>query len=133
MKQTSDFVKIFKKVLILALLQGFGYSQGVMAQSVPRLRVGRLYPEVREQLINRGWQPIVNEAWLEATTTTPIVAHLLRQNYTELIDCLPVGIDVCAFQFQNRRGDVLEISTVHLPVTLDGTLSSWALRRASRR
>ncbi|MDG2990472.1 hypothetical protein L3556_05925 [Candidatus Synechococcus calcipolaris G9] len=132
MKQTRGFVKIFKKALILAILQSFGYTQGIMAQSVPRLRAGRLYPEIREQLINRGWQPIVNEELLEATTTTPVVAHLLRQNYTELISCLPIGIDVCAFQFRNRRGDVLEISTVHLPITPDGTLSSWALRRVSR-
>ncbi len=113
------------------LMAGVGFAPGAFAQRLPRLRQGMSYPEAREQLITRGWQPVVNPAMLEVTNTTPIVAYLISQGFSELIGCQPFGVDVCAFQFRSRRGHILEIATVHLGVTPGGTITSWALRQPS--
>ncbi|MCI3279677.1 hypothetical protein L5470_01550 [Synechococcus sp. PCC 6717] len=111
------------------LMAGVGLAPGAFAQRLPRLRQGMNYPEAREQLIARGWQPVVNPVMLEVTNTTPIVAYLISQGFSELIGCQPFGVDVCAFQFRNRRGHTLEIATVHLGVTPGGTITSWVVRR----
>ncbi|ATS19307.1 hypothetical protein BRW62_11850 [Parathermosynechococcus lividus PCC 6715] len=111
------------------LMAGVGLAPGAFAQRLPRLRQGMNYPEAREQLIARGWQPVVNPVMLEVTNTTPIVAYLISQGFSELIGCQPFGVDVCAFQFRNRHGHILEIATVHLGVTPGGTITSWVVRR----
>lgn len=112
------------------LMAGVGFAPAAFAQRLPRLRQGMNYPEVRERLIARGWQPVVNPDRLAATNTTPIVAYLINQGFSELVGCQPLGADICTFEFRNRRGHILEIVTVHFAgITPGGTITSWTLRR----
>ncbi|XFA72430.1 hypothetical protein RYO59_000655 [Thermosynechococcaceae cyanobacterium Okahandja] len=121
---------LLQRLVSLALVMaGVGFTPAAFAQRLPRLRKGMSYPTAREQLIARGWQPVVNPDMLEVTNTTPIVAYLISQGFSELMGCQPFGVDVCAFQFRNRRGHILEIATVHLGVTPGGTITSWVVRK----
>lgn len=121
-----------KRLVALSLIAaGVGFAPGVLAQRVPRLRQGMSYADARQRLIDRGWQPVVNPAMLNPINPTPTVVYLLSQGYSELMGCQLVAVDVCAFQFRNRKGHLLEIATVHLPVIPAGTVTSWALRKNS--
>ncbi|BAC09943.1 hypothetical protein [Thermosynechococcus vestitus] len=121
-----------KRIIALSLLAaGVGFGPSALAQRVPRLRQGMSYADVRRRLIERGWQPVVNPAMVNPTTTTPTVAYLLSQGYSELMGCQLVGVDICTFQFRNRKGHLLEIATVNLPIVPGGTVTSWALRKNS--
>lgn len=123
---------LLKRIIALGLLAaGVGFAPSGLAQRVPRLRQGMSYADARQRLIDRGWQPVVNPAMVNPTTTTPIVAYLLSQGYSELMGCQLVGVDICAFQFRNRKGHLLEIATVNLPILPGGTVTSWALRKNS--
>lgn len=73
------------------------------------------YADARQRLIDRGWQPVVSPPMMNLTTT-PIVAYLLSQGYSELMGCQLVGVEICTFQFRNRKGHLLEIATVNLPI-----------------
>lgn len=123
---------LLKRIFALGLLvAGAGFAPSALAQGVPRFRQGMSYTDARQRLVERGWQPVVNPAMAAPTTTTPIVAYLLSQGYSELVGCQLVGVEVCTFQFRNRKGHLLEIATVHMPVIPAGTVTSWALRKKS--
>ncbi|MFN4067241.1 MAG: hypothetical protein ACK4K5_08515 [Thermosynechococcus sp.] len=123
---------LLKRILALGLLAAaVGFAPSALAQGVPRLRQGMSYTDARQRLIERGWQPVVNPVMANPATTTPIVAYLLSQGYNELMGCQLVGVEVCTFQFRNRKGHLLEIGTVHMPVIPAGTVTSWALRKNS--
>ncbi|QEQ01560.1 hypothetical protein RHP47_09375 [Thermosynechococcus sp. QKsg1] len=124
---------LLKRFIALGLLAaGVGFAPAALAQRVPRLRQGMSYADARQRLLDRGWQPVVNSAMVNPTTTTPIVAYLLSQGYSELMGCqLMVGVDICTFQFRNRKGHLLEIGTVNLLIFPGGTVTSWVLRKNS--
>ena len=108
-------------------------TPGAWSQSLPRMRTGVMYPQIRQDLINRGWILLPNSYLLESPALKPLERYLLnQQGYTELYGCENAGVDLCAFQFQNRRGEILEISTVHLSVTPDGTVLSWTRRKPQK-
>ncbi|MDS3860952.1 hypothetical protein RIF25_09010 [Thermosynechococcaceae cyanobacterium BACA0444] len=102
-------------------------------QSIPRIKTGVMYPQVRQELLSRGWILLPNASLLESPTLTPLERYLInQQGYSELYGCEISGVDLCAFRFQNRRGEILEISTVHLSVTPDGTILSWTRRKLQK-
>lgn len=106
---------------------------GAWGQSLPRIKTGVTYPQIRQDLINRGWTLLPNSYLLETPTIKPLERYLLnQQGYSELYGCEMSGVDLCAFRFQNRRGEILEISTVHLSVTPDGTVLSWTRRKPQK-
>ncbi|BCX12268.1 MAG: hypothetical protein KatS3mg067_1206 [Thermosynechococcus sp.] len=123
---------LLKRIIALGLLAaGVGFAPSTLAQRVPRLHQGMSYAEARQRLLDRGWQPVVNPAMENPATRTPIVAYLLSQGYSELMGCQLVGVQICTFQFRNRKGHLLEIATVNLPVLPGGTVTSWVLRKKS--
>lgn len=123
---------VLKRIIALGLLAaGVGFAPSALAQRLPRLRQGMSYADARQRLIDRGWQPVVSPPMMNPTTT-PIVAYLLSQGYSELMGCQLVGVEICAFQFRNRKGHLLEIATVNLPILPGGTVTSWALRKNSQ-
>ncbi len=97
-------------------------------QSMPKIKPGLPYPQIRQELLNRGWILIPN-ADLAANPQNNLERYLLKQGYVELMGCFNSGVDLCAFKFVNRKGHILEISTVHLSVTLDGTIQAWVKRK----
>lgn len=115
------------------LVLGVMLPTGAWGQSLPRIKTGVMYPEIRQDLIKRGWTLLPNSYLLETPTIKPLERYLLnQQGYIELYGCEHSGVDLCAFQFQNRRGEILEISTVHLSVTPDGTVLSWTRRKPQK-
>ncbi len=102
-----------------------------MGQSMPRIRPGIAYPQIRQELINRGWMLVPNSE-LARNPRNNLEKYLFKQGYIELMGCTNAGVDLCAFKFVNRRGHTLEISTVHLSVTLDGTIQAWARRKPAK-
>ncbi|HIK25621.1 MAG: hypothetical protein P3X23_008715 [Thermosynechococcus sp. Uc] len=122
---------LLKRIIALGLLAaGVGLAPDTFAQGIPPLRQGMSYADARQRLIDRGWQPVVSPPMMNLTTT-PIVAYLLSQGYSELMGCQLVGVEICTFQFRNRKGHLLEIATVNLPILPGGTVTSWALRKKS--
>lgn len=108
-------------------------TSAAWGQSLPRIKTGVMYPQIRQDLINRGWTLLPNSYLLESLAIQPLERYLLnQQGYSELYGCEMSGVDLCAFRFQNRRGEILEISTVHLSVTPDGTVLSWTRRKPQK-
>lgn len=100
-------------------------------QSMPRIKAGIPYPQIRQELITRGWMLVPNPE-LAANPQNNLEQYLFNQGYVELMGCINSGVDLCAFKFVNRKGHTLEISTVHMSVTLDGTIQAWARRKPAK-
>ncbi len=69
-----------------------------------------LYAEARQTLIKQGWTPNVKGTPPNLQNQT--VKALFKQGYKEVKDCSSTGLGPCRFEFTNKAGKVLVVSTV---------------------
>jgi hypothetical protein len=73
------------------------------------LAVGIPYAKARQQLIDQGWMPHVQGDAPDRQTTR--VNNIFEHGYEEVKSCAGTGIAPCRFEFINRAGEVLAVST----------------------
>jgi hypothetical protein len=73
------------------------------------LAVGMSYAKARQQLIDQGWMPHVQGDAPDRKTAR--VNALFEHGYEEVKSCAGTGIAPCRFEFINRAGEVLAVST----------------------
>jgi hypothetical protein len=98
-----------------------------IAQSVPKkLNQGMPWSQARALILEKGWQPRVAILPNDKPTgvTTPAQKNLAR-TYPELVSCSTLGVEVCQFQFRNKKGKTLQVSTQFSPGFLEPLVSQW--------
>jgi hypothetical protein len=73
------------------------------------LAVGMPYAKARQQLLDQGWMPHVQGDAPDRQTSR--VNAIFAHGYEEIKSCAGTGIAPCRFEFINRAGEVLAVST----------------------
>jgi hypothetical protein len=68
------------------------------------------YAKARQKLIDQGWMPHVKGTPPNLRDKT--VKALFKQGYEEVKDCSGTGLGPCRFEFTNRAGEMLVVSTI---------------------
>lgn len=84
-------------------------------EALPPIAQGRAYSEVKQQLLDQGWQPLQNVAIDQSSLYAQTLA---QQGLTEVVDCISMALDGCRFHFI-RQGRVLEIQTITRQLTVE--------------
>ncbi|MEG4804993.1 hypothetical protein QUB63_30445 [Microcoleus sp. ARI1-B5] len=86
-----------------------------LSQPLPMLRQDSPYAEVRQALINAGWQP-VSDSYLSPSDRD----RADRSGYPELQACSGTGLGFCSFIFSAANGQKLRVITAGQNSTLYG-------------
>lgn len=89
-----------------------------LSQPLPMLRQDNPYAEVRQALINAGWQP-VSDSYLSPSDRD----RADRSGYPELEACSGTGLGFCSFIFSADDGQKLRVITAGI----NSTLYRWSL------
>lgn len=105
--------KIFVRAMFTTALLTSIYLP-VKAQEMPDLEQGMEYSEVRQILLDAGWQALYIP-WNYRETSLPGVSESLVQDhgYGELVDCSGTGLGFCRFEFSNANEQKLVVVTVN--------------------
>lgn len=125
-----------KKILVYTFLVSAICSQNLaaIAQSLPRLRKGMPYAQARSLLLRQGWRAVVNSEQVNNPNRSGVIDYFInRQGYTEVVDCSGTGIGLCLFQFRNRAGQTLMISTADNDPPGKSTVYGWRIETRSNR
>jgi hypothetical protein len=68
------------------------------------------YAKARQKLIDQGWTPNVKGTPPNLRNQT--VKALFKQGYKEVKDCSGTGLGPCRFEFTNKTGKMLVVSTI---------------------
>lgn len=86
-----------------------------LSQPLPMLRQDSPYAEVRQALINAGWQPVTH-SYLSPSDRD----RAERSGYPELQACSGTGLGFCSFIFSAANGQKLRVITAGQNSTLYG-------------
>jgi hypothetical protein len=105
---------MYTKTLLLCLALLFLLS--AQASDLPSsIKTGMPYDEAKGSLVADGWKPLVNS---KITNSSLYAQELFEKGSTEVVDCISMEIDGCAFRFiKNKK--ILEIKTITRDLTVD--------------
>ena len=118
-------LKFFLSSVLLSAV--FSVNLPALAQSVPKLRQGMAYSEVRNLLIEEGWQAVFNPEQVNNPNRSDVIDRFIEEGYTEVVDCSGTGLGLCLFQFQNATGQSLLITTANNDSEEENTVFDWRL------
>jgi hypothetical protein len=95
------------KTIVLFFAIGF-FLNNSWAQVIPVVALNTPYAQVRNALIQEGWQP-VNQKQHDFDAMATIHKN---NGWTEVASCAGSGVAPCLFIWRNRQGKLLEVVTV---------------------
>ena len=90
-------------------------STAFAADDFAFIQAGQPYQEVRQTLLEKGWQPIKNTRIDESSM---YAQEVYASGMTEVKDCISMEIDGCTFVFQKGK-HTLEIKTITRQLKVD--------------
>lgn len=116
----------FLTLFLLTTVACIGLPKLAMAQDIPLLKQFTPYSEVRQTLLNAGWQAqILNWNQRESPLSEFEQNLIERLGYDELVSCLPTGLGLCRFEFSNVDRKTLVLITANNDISPE--LYEWWL------
>ena len=105
---------MYTKTSLICL--GLICSLSAKASDLPSsIKTGMPYSEAKSSLIAVGWKPVVNS---KITNSSLYAQEIFEKGSTEVVDCISMEIDACAFRFiKNKK--ILEIRTITKDLKVD--------------
>ena len=105
---------MYTKISLICL--GLICSLSAYASDLPSsIKTGMPYEEAKASLMADGWKPLVNS---KITNSSLYAQELFDKGSTEVVDCISMEIDGCAFRFiKNKK--ILEIRTITRDLKVD--------------
>lgn len=105
------------------------WSSPVYAQSLYKLQQGAKYDEVRQSLLQAGWQSISNGNYEFSYINSFENSLINEKGYKELVRCSSSnGNDlqgICTFAFKNETGYILTITTINNDLKSESLVFDW--------
>ncbi len=100
-------------------------SKAFAADDLAFIQAGQSYQEVRQTLVDKGWQPMTNT---KIEQLSLYAQEVYASGMTEVKDCISMEIDGCTFVYQKGK-QTLEIKTITRQLSVD---SFRAVKKAAR-
>ena len=130
-------MKFFKTLSFSFVGAIFGIIGGInssLSLPLPHINQNASYRELREELINLGWQPTTQDV-LSNQYATQERTILQSEGWTEIASCSQ-GINYCLFIFEDENGNSLKITTVNnllqLPINNRYIIYGWNYQPTTR-
>ena len=118
--------KHFLTLISLTIAACIGLPKLAIAQEVPLLKQFTPYSEVRQTLLNAGWQAQILNWNQRESPLSEFEQNLIETlGYDELVSCLPTGLGLCRFEFSNVDRKTLVLITANNDISPE--LYEWWL------
>jgi hypothetical protein len=108
--------------------------KSAIAQELPKLTQGKSYSEVREILIDAGWQALLISPMQREQSLSGTEKHLVEKlGYGELVSCAGTGLGLCRFEFAAADKRKLVVVTANNDPRLKGSiLYRWWIEKPAK-